>query len=983
MDMMHEDLVTRTVTKDTARYSVIWTRIFIVLLGLFLVLSCGRGTTQPDGAKSEKSAQEGTTTTEASVEQTVETNNESSAEPTSDTTSTDSLPDASAETTKDDGTTKDGGVTDASKEQPPEQPVAENPPTEPGPPGKPDQSCGAPSPAPSGKLCTVTSGNKNILIIANILTPDKWIAQGQVLVDDKGKITCVGCNCKAQAAGATVLNCPKGYLTPGLINAHEHLGWATSPPRTPGSKERYEHRHNWRKGSGGHTKVPSGRSNNAADAIAWSEVRMLMSGTTSIAGSGYAPNLLRNLDSRGQRGGVPGSLRYDTFPLGDSNGKMSDSGCTAFSKIRKASSITEDAYIPHIAEGINAAARNEFNCTSRSDQGGQLLITKKTGVIHGVGLLPEDIRKMGAVGASLIWSPRSNIDLYGNTATVLLFLQLGVNVGLGTDWPLSGSMNMLRELACADYLNQNHFNRKITDRQLVQMATSGSAKATGVLKYLGTIEVGKYADLSLFDGTNNTGYRSVLDAKPQDVAMVMIGGKAKFGNEKLIDSLLGSSNTCELLIACASSKKICIKDDFKDSKYTIKDYAALFAKWNSKYPLFFCQTPKNEPSCAPFRDDKYGKYGYSRQGDKDGDGIEDAKDNCPNVFNPIRPMDNNKQADRDGDNTGDVCDPCPFDANTTTCKKFDPNDRDSDGIKNAVDNCPDTPNPKQEDADKDKIGDACDKCPKQANKPGEACSVSIYDVKSLKIKVGTAVLLKNLLVTALTPDKSRLTAQLKSTDTEYKGADYSGIFIYLGSKGRSYTRLKVGLRIDVEGKSQDYYKQIQLSSVTKLTVTTTQVETPPKPVLVKVADISSPSSLKAKKLEGLVVEVQNVVVTSKVSSTTKHEDFTVAETATATDKTYIADTFNATSYIGARSCFWNDKPAPGKGSDSECLSPRTCQCLSAPCKRGKTAKCTEPGKQPQADKRTVGDKFKSIKGPLQFTWGNYKIAPRDANDLVK
>ena len=52
-------------------------------------------------------------------------------------------------------------------------------------------------------------------------------------------------------------------------------------------------------------------------------------------------------------------------------------------------------------------------------------------------------------GISLIWSPRSNVALYGDTAPVTLYDRMGVNIGLGTDWLISGSMNMLRELACA------------------------------------------------------------------------------------------------------------------------------------------------------------------------------------------------------------------------------------------------------------------------------------------------------------------------------------------------------------------------------------------------------------------------------------------------------------------------------------------------------------------------------------------------------
>lgn len=74
-------------------------------------------------------------------------------------------------------------------------------------------------------------------------------------------------------------------------------------------------------------------------------------------------------------------------------------------------------------------------------------------------------------------------------------------------------------------------------------------------------------------------------------------------------------------------------------------------------------------------------------GDRDGDGVNDAVDNCPSVFNP-------NQSDSDNNGLGDACE--------------EDGDRDGDGVPNGVDNCPDGANPNQIDSDGDAIGDACD-----------------------------------------------------------------------------------------------------------------------------------------------------------------------------------------------------------------------------------------------------------------------------------
>ncbi|HEX3343461.1 MAG TPA: amidohydrolase family protein, partial [Polyangiaceae bacterium] len=382
-------------------------------------------------------------------------------------------------------------------------------------------------------------------------------------------------------------------------------------------------------------------------------LRFLMSGVTSLVGFGGSPGLVRNLAAYSDPSWLEGlsgkTVYFDTFPLGDSNGTILTSGCAYPSVVSTGSAFEDGVFAPHFAEGINPGAENEIRCAATASMG---LLTSNTAVLHAVGTNAKDVAAMATAGAKAVWAPRSNISLYGNTMPITEMKYAGVPVSLGTDWLPTGSMNMLRELSCADEMNSKYFGGAFDDPSLVAMATSTAATSMGFGDQIGTLAVGMQADLVVFAGTGKLGWRTVIEAASEDVALVLRGGKALYGDGLVVQAVNGSA--CDPMQVCTTNKAVCLDVP----GMALSDVQAAAA---STYPLFFCrgQTPTNEPTCIPYRD----TYpSGSSATDRDGDGVPDASDDCPAVFNPPRSMDGTTQSDLDGDGFGDACDPKPLDA---------------------------------------------------------------------------------------------------------------------------------------------------------------------------------------------------------------------------------------------------------------------------------------------------------------------------------
>ncbi len=740
----------------------------------------------------------------------------------------------------------DAPATDAGDDAPPDGPAIE------------EVTCEMLPPVTSG-TCSVTGSGATKLVKGEILTPTKLFHGGQVAIDAQGSITCVGCDC--DDAGQTVITCPDAAISPGLINTHDHITFTQNPPYNDNSG-RYDDRQQWRKGLDGKAKISSS-GGASADQIRWGELRFLMSGATSIVGSGGQPGLLRNLDSNNQEGLNQKAVNFDTFPLDDSGGTRRAMDCNYGGDPATAASIAAyDSYEPHTSEGVNQTARNEFLCQSSTEYDTMApgtsnnITTSKTAMIHAIGLQPQDYGTMAAAGTAMIWSPRSNITLYGDTARVTVAARMGVEIALGTDWMPTGSMNMTRELACADSFNKNYLNGFFDDRQLWMMVTLNAASVTATDDAIGLLAPGKVADISIFAIHGKPPYRGVIEAEPKDVALVLRAGKPLYGDDATIAALMPTG--CDTVDVCTVSKKVCLMGEVGKTYDALKTAAGA-----NTYPAFACGVPMNEPSCLPKRPTATAGStiytGMPSATDSDGDGIENTADNCPMVFNPVRPVDNGMQGNADGDGQGDACDVCPTDANTTTCAAIDPNDRDHDGAPNASDNCPDLANADQADTDSDGKGNVCDACPAEANPGAAGCPVIIRAIKDGTVPIGTAVRVTNVLVTG--KGSNGFFVQMKAGDPGYVDADYSGLFVYTGANAPTLANATVGARVTIDASVALFQGQTELDSTTSVTVVTAGPEALPPATAATYAEVKT-GGTRAAKLEGVIISLGASSVTA-------------------------------------------------------------------------------------------------------------------------
>ena len=118
---------------------------------------------------------------------------------------------------------------------------------------------------------------------------------------------------------------------------------------------------------------------------------------------------------------------------------------------------------------------------------------------HAVWISREDMRRMADRGCSVAHNPASNMRLGSGLADIRAMLRMGINVGLGTDGCNCGdNLSMFEAMRLASFssrIQQHDWSDWLSTREVVALATTGSARALGLADAIGRIAVGCKADL--------------------------------------------------------------------------------------------------------------------------------------------------------------------------------------------------------------------------------------------------------------------------------------------------------------------------------------------------------------------------------------------------------------------------------------------------------------------------------------------------------
>jgi 5-methylthioadenosine/S-adenosylhomocysteine deaminase len=373
-----------------------------------------------------------------------------------------------------------------------------------------------------------------------------------------------------EADARKILNAGGGYILPGLINAHTHAamtlfrGLADDLPLKTWLEENI---------------FPAEAHFVNPDSVYWGTLlacaEMILSGTTTCA-DGYfcMDGSVKAMNASGMRGVLcQGVVDFPAPGIPDPTANISEAlrfvkKWNGFSSrirpgifchspytcspntIRTVKEICRGNQVPFF---IHAAETREEVSLIKSRYGNTpirhldhlQILDAQTVVVHAIHVDTEEMERLAQTRTGVVHCPESNMKLASGMAPVVEMLNQGVLVGLGTDSCASNNdLDLFKEMDTAAKLGKvRSLDPTVMDaRAVLRMATNEGARVLGLEKVIGSLEIGKKADVIFLDRNHphlvpcyDPFSLMVYSAQGSDVHSVMIEGRMVMENRKILN----------------------------------------------------------------------------------------------------------------------------------------------------------------------------------------------------------------------------------------------------------------------------------------------------------------------------------------------------------------------------------------------------------------------------------------------------------------
>jgi 5-methylthioadenosine/S-adenosylhomocysteine deaminase len=359
-----------------------------------------------------------------------------------------------------------------------------------------------------------------------------------------------------------------GTIFPGLIDLHNHLPYNVLPLwQVP---KPYKNRDQW--GSSGnpdyHPLISGpmnvlGRPEYLPAVVRYVEAKALVGGATTAEGIRLYSD--KHGGQRYYRGIVRNVEQTDEADLAESDTRIADIDAKSLAAFDRAMQKRKKKLL-HLAEGVDDTARKHFlalKLPEPTPDGREWAISPSLIGIHCAGLDDADFRVMNEYGASMIWSPMSNLLLYGATAHVAA-AKKSVTIGLGPDWSPSGSKNLLGEIKAAyTYACLDRAEPLFNPFEIASMVTVNAAAILNWGTQLGRLDREFLADLIVVRGAAGDPFEQLIRAEETDLSLVMINGVARYGLPSLVSPATNAPTT-ETMTVGGKTRSINLSDPLAD-----------------------------------------------------------------------------------------------------------------------------------------------------------------------------------------------------------------------------------------------------------------------------------------------------------------------------------------------------------------------------------------------------------------------------------